>query len=409
MPTTIVMPKLGMTMKEGTVIEWLKRPGDIVKEGEGVVTISSEKLTSEVEAPASGILLEIVEKEDSEVEVGKVIGVIGKKDEDAQEETVSTSSATTVASVTTTEKPEAVQQQQQVKNNRQIRISPAARKKAKELGVDTIQVTGTGPKGRITRADIEQFAKGQEEKAIVHIEQEEAGRSNIDPSIENMPRIRSVISKRMHESLQSTAQLTLHRKANINKLIEFQAQIKREAKSGNAELKLTLTVLVARAVLLSLQDKPFMNTHLINNKLHEYKEVHLGIATAVQDGLVVPVVRNAAQLSLGNLAKSISLVAEKARRGNAGASELTGSTFTITNLGSQGIEYFTPILNTPESGILGVGTLMDELILEDGNVKNAKKLPLSLTFDHRILDGAPAAEFLGQVIYYLEHPYLLVL
>lgn len=241
------------------------------------------------------------------------------------------------------------------------------------------------------------------------MEQEEAGRSSIDPRIENMPRIRSVISKRMHESLQSTAQLTLHRKANINKLIEFQAQIKREAKSGNAELKLTLTVLVARAVLLSLQDKPFMNTHLINNKLHEYKEVHLGIATAVQDGLVVPVVRNAAQLSLGNLAKSISLVAEKARRGNAGASELTGSTFTITNLGSQGIEYFTPILNTPESGILGIGTLMDELILEDGNVKNAKKLPLSLTFDHRILDGVPAAEFLGQVIYYLEHPYLLVL
>ncbi|MFT8322196.1 MAG: dihydrolipoamide acetyltransferase family protein [Bacillus sp. (in: firmicutes)] len=421
MSTSIVMPKLGMTMKEGTVVEWLKKPGDAIIAGEGVATISSDKLTSEVEAPASGVLLEIIEDMDAEVEVGKVIGIIGEAGEKAKPV-----SAIEPVNPTPYKENKVIESKEDVEKhpNRQIRISPAARKKAKELGVETLQVTGTGPKGRITRRDIELYAKERDQHPTAPVESNQLEQRkkietapmkaeertvNTAATIEKLPPIRSVIAKRMHESISATAQLTLHRKAEINKLIEFQKQVRNEASNSDIPIKLTLTVLIARAVTLSLRDKPFMNTHLIDNKLYKYEEVHLGIAAALANGLVVPVVKHAEQLPLGELAKAISHIIEKAKSGKADSSELTGSTFTITNLGAQGIEYFTPILNTPETGILGVGTFIEELKLEDEQVITIKKLPLSLTFDHRVLDGAPAAEFLGRVIYYLEHPYLLVL
>lgn len=429
MSTSILMPKLGMTMKEGTVVEWLKQPGDAVQKGEGVATISSDKLTSEVEAPASGTLLEVLADVDEEVEVGVAIGVIGEAGEKANE----VSSAENVKQNVAVAEPEAkadVLVEKQATNQRK-RISPAARKKARELGVDTLQVIGTGPKGRITRRDIEKFAKEngtKREQDQVAAAKKEANVENLvaattmEPNVKNfvveakpktagrnLSTMRSAIANRMHESITSTAQLTLHRKADINKLLEFKKTIQAEASRKELDLKLTLTVLLARAVTLSLKDMPSMNTHLMDQKLYSYDEVHLGIATALEEGLVVPVVRNAEQLPLGELAKAIRLVTEKARTGRVESNEISGSTFTITNLGSQGIEYFTPILNTPESGILGVGSFMEELKLEDGQVVSVTKLPLSLTFDHRVIDGSPAAEFLGRVIDYLENPYLLVL
>ncbi|GGB38306.1 2-oxo acid dehydrogenase subunit E2 [Virgibacillus dakarensis] len=411
MATSIVMPKLGMTMTEGTVVEWLKNPGDPITEGEGVVTISSEKLTNEVEAPASGILLEIKKEVDDEASVGEVIGIIGEKGEKVD-------TITSASEQIHEDDGEQVKQQktpasaagqpdQQVgdSSKKRLRISPAARKKAKALGVDTLQVTGTGPNSRITRRDIEQAAKKAAVQPIEQTDQKQSTAS--DANIANMSQMRSTIANRMHESLTATAQLTLHRKADINRLLDFQKKLRQEARENDLDLKLTLTVLLARAVTLSLKDNPLMNTHLIDNKLHQYDEVDLGIATALEEGLVVPVVKHAERLPLGDLAKSIQTVTEKARNGTN--NELSGSTFTITNLGNQGVEYFTPILNTPESGILGVGTFVDELKLEEEKVISVKKLPLSLTFDHRVLDGAPAAAFLSRIVYYLENPYLLVL
>jgi pyruvate dehydrogenase E2 component (dihydrolipoamide acetyltransferase) len=168
--------------------------------------------------------------------------------------------------------------------------------------------------------------------------------------------------------------------------------------------------LIARATVLALQDLKKMNSLYQDGQLTEFDEVHLGIATSLEDGLVVPVVKDAHQKTIGNLAKEIKELTGKARNGEAGGDLLSGSTFTITNLGASGIEYFTPILNTPETGILGVGAFQDELILtEKGKVKSVKKIPFSVTFDHQIVDGATAADFLTILTKYIESPYLLVL
>ncbi|UTI41920.1 dihydrolipoamide acetyltransferase family protein [Niallia sp. RD1] len=416
MSTAIVMPKLGMTMKEGTIVEWLKQPGESVSEGEGVAVISTEKLTSEVEAPTDGVLLTIIEEVDNEVEVGKPIGIIGNEKEAESESSQDVREGKDAA----LEENAPARQEAEVKGkdtNKRIRISPAARKLAQQLRVDTQNVKGTGPNNRITRRDIQAFAdKRGEEKVPTKPKVEQETKTIVQPDVqttgvksEKLSVMRQTIAKRMQQSLSTTAQLTLHRKAEINALLDFQKDIKKQVTESELDVRLTLTVLIARAVTLSLRDKSFMNTHLIDGQLYLFDEVHLGIATSLDAGLVVPVVKNAERLPLGELAKAISSVTEKARNGQLPGYELTGSTFTISNLGQQGIEYFTPVLNTPETGILGVGTFIEELTLENETVKTVKKLPLSLTFDHQVLDGAPAGDFLNRVVYYLEHPYLLVL
>ena len=232
----------------------------------------------------------------------------------------------------------------------------------------------------------------------------------MNPLGEGLRPMRKAIARNMRKSLGQTAQLTLHRKANADHLIEFQKVLRKEIESADLDVKLTMTVLVARATVLALQDLKKMNSHYQDGKLTEFDEVHLGIATSLDDGLLVPVVKDAHQKTIGTLAKEIKEISMKARNGQAGGDLLTGSTFTITNLGASGIEYFTPILNTPETGILGVGSFQDELILdEEGKVKSVKKIPFSLTFDHQIVDGALAAEFLNILVKYIETPYLLVL
>lgn len=400
MTTSIVMPKLGMTMTKGTIAEWLKNPGDTISKGEEIVTISSEKLTSEVEAPASGVLFKIIKEANEEVPVGEIIGIIGEN----IEEFSSSSIVDTTNDLHEKKEYPLSNDKEQDPFKKRFRISPAARKRAKELGVDTLQVTGTGPKGRITRRDIEKAAKeaGTTKKRL---------QTTRSPETETqmLSSMRSTIAKRMHKSITSTAQLTLHRKAEIDTLIKFQNNIRQEVSQNDLNVRLTLTVFLAKAVILSLKEMPIMNRHLVDNTLYQYDDIHLGIATSLDEGLVVPVVKNADKLSLGALAEAISTVTKKARNSKADPNELTGSTFTLTNLGSQGVEYFTPILNPPESGILGVGAFSEELKLINGKVVSVKRIPLSLTFDHRVLDGVPAADFLARIVYYLEHPYLLVL
>lgn len=189
----------------------------------------------------------------------------------------------------------------------------------------------------------------------------------------------------------------------------FRKDLKEKADIPLNDGQTSITTLLSRAVILALKDKPAMNAWYGNGQLEEVEAVHLGMAVALDDGLVVPVVEDADKMTLTTLAKTLQDRISKAQDGTLSGEHYTGSTFTITNIGKTGVEYFTPILNTPEVGILGVGTLMSELALEDGQVVQKQKLPLSLTFDHQVIDGAPAADFLARVIFYLEHPYALVL
>lgn len=206
--------------------------------------------------------------------------------------------------------------------------------------------------------------------------------------------MRKVIAERMHSGLQNSAQLTIYMKADITELKTAQAQSAASVKHRFGE-KLTLTDFIARATILALQVYPLMNSALIDYSIHERNNVHLGMAVALEKGLVVPVINDAEKLSLSQLSASIRELAKKARENQLGSEEMTGSTFTITNLGAYGVEHFTPILNPPEAGILGVGAAEDQPVYRGENLERHDILPISLTFDHRLVDGAPGAVFKG--------------
>ena len=296
-------------------------------------------------------------------------------------------------------------------SNREIKISPVARKIAEAAGLNLEMITGTGPHGRITKEDVEQ-ALAKLSAPVEEREMKPSGNIKVESpeDVEKLPLIgmRKVIATRMFESLQTSAQLTLNLKADVTDLLLLQKQMgptleKRE------EVKLSITDFIARAVILSLQQHKQMNSAYIDNQIHIYGQIHLGIAVALEKGLVVPVVRRAENCTLVELSKNIKSLAKRARNGLLDVDEMKGSTFTITNLGGYGIEHFTPVLNLPEAGILGVGAVQDTPVFIGDEIGRRSLLPLSLTFDHRVLDGAPAAEFLQTVKRYLEVPVTMLL
>ncbi|HIV74299.1 MAG TPA: dihydrolipoamide acetyltransferase family protein [Pseudogracilibacillus sp.] len=411
MAENIVMPKLGMTMTEGTVEEWLKEEGDQVEKGDGIFTISSEKLTQEVEATSSGTLLKQVIAAGDTATVGATIAIIGEEGEDVKEK-VSMEDAPEEMSEQkendSVPSPKIVEDHQEVSGER-IFITPLARKMAKEKELDINRIKGTGGNNRITKQDIirvEQYGYD------IEISMKEDVTERVVPSNigAGLPSMRKAIAQNMMKSLHSTAQLTLHRKARANELIAFQQEL-RELLQGEAEdLKLTITTFITKAVVLALKDFPKINATYQNGELLEHEDVHVGIATSLSDGLLVPVIENAQYKSIGELDKAIRDVSWKARQGELTSNLLSGSTFTITNMGATGIEYFTPILNVNEVGILGVGAFQESLILsQEGQVEKQQSIPFSLTFDHQVLDGADAAEFLTLIVRYIEKPSLLLI
>ncbi|WP_374719420.1 dihydrolipoamide acetyltransferase family protein [Parageobacillus toebii] len=425
MAVEIFMPKLGMSMKEGTVVEWLKKKGDKVKKGESVVVISSDKIETDIEAPQDGVLLEILVEQDETVEVGKVIGYIGQEGEEAgdqsneaPQETPQQAMQEVAASVGTIE-PKATSRQT---SRHMLRVSPAARKLAREAGIDLSNIKGSGPKGRITRADVEKAIQLKQaslqpvsEKQTI----EETGQITIAETsqitteqkgvtVKPVTGMRKVIATRMFASLQQTAQLTIHMKADVTELLELQKKL-REELQDEPDIKLTITDFIARATVLALCAHKQMNSLYQNGNIHTYDSVHLGIAVALENGLVVPVIPYAEKLTLKEISKKIKELSVRAREGKLSSEEMKGSTFTITSLGAYGVEFFTPVLNPPEVGILGVGTVTDTPVFVGDAIQKRKILPLSLTFDHQVIDGAPASQFLADIKNHLEKPYKMLL
>lgn len=427
MSENIIMPKLGMTMKEGTVEEWFKSEGDTVEEGESIVTISSEKLTNDVEAPTSGTLLKIKVQAGEDAKVKAVLGIIGEEgedvgsDDDDSEETTqenkdndTTSEDQQASSNEEQSDKKDTEKEAKPEQRERIFISPLARNMAKDKELDITRIKGTGGNDRITKLDIQRVdSEGYDYEGEADTSNENASSTaqNVDVSSigEGLNPMRQRIAQNMRQSLNNTAQLTLHRKVNADRLLDFKARLSEELKDADQDVKLTVTALLAKAVVLALKEYGAMNARYENGELTEYEDVHLGIATSLEDGLMVPVIDNADTKSIGTLAKEIKTSAEAVREGNTSDVQLSGATFTITNMGASGIEYFTPILNLGETGILGVGALAKELVLEGDQVKQISRIPLSLTFDHQILDGAGAADFLKVLAKYIENPYLLML
>ncbi|MER1986804.1 MAG: dihydrolipoamide acetyltransferase family protein [Solibacillus sp.] len=402
MAIQVLMPKLGLTMTEGTVDSWYKKEGDPVEKGEVVCTISSEKLTHDVEAPDNGVLLKILVQETEEQACKEPIGILGVAGEQVSSPSISTEKPKEilVAPPNVAEKP--AQLASSLPTAR-IFITPLARKIAAEKGIDYTQVVGTGGNGRITRRDIESFVPVK-----VALPTEAAAKS-VTQAGEGLSGMRKVIAQRMHYSLQQSAQVTLHQKVNVTPLMAFRQELK--AKLGDdAKAALNVNVLLMRAVVLALRDHPEMNASYSNGKHEVHEDIHVGMAVAVEGGLIVPVIRQANAKTLTQLAEGLATVTTGVKENTLSSDLLTGSTFTISNLGSTGVEYFTPILNTPEVGILGVGALTSKLVFNaEKEVVEQQELPLSLTFDHQVIDGAPAAVFLQSISKYLENPYSLML
>ena len=366
MPALLRMPKLSLTMKTGTVVRWYKREGETVEKGEPIVEVLSEKVTCDVEAPASGVLRKIVAKEGEEIPVNGILAVITMPDEPLPE-------------IEEIEKAVSVEFKKPVE--KRILASPAAKRLAREYGIDLSQVVGSGPEGRIVEADVRRFI---EEKV------------GYAPKVrETIPLvgIRKMTAEKVSLSKKTAPHCTITMKVDMD-----------EATKLKEKLGVSYTEIIVKAVALALKEHPIMNSSLKNDKIEVYEDINIGVAVATEEGLVVPVVKNADRKNLNQLSSEIKMLVEKARTGKLEKGDVSGGTFTITNLGMYEVEAFTPIINPPETAILGVGKIEEIPIVVNGEVKIRPVTVLSLSFDHRVIDGAPAAEFLGKIKEFLEKP-----
>ncbi len=382
------MPKFGLTMREGTIQRFFKAPGEHVNAGEPLYEVETEKVLYEVEAPASGTLAIALFDEGATVECGTAVVVIADAGEDvatvaARYSQIKSASQPAHRDSPVTSPPAADRTAAPNASGRHA-ASPVARKLASELGVDLDKVKGTGPGGRITREDVERAAKSPAAPA--------AGSA---PSIDRVAfrGVRKVIAERMHQSLQSSAQITITAEADVTPATEFRARLSRE-------FDFSYTDMMIHSVARALMRHPRMNARLIESaaEIALSANANVGIAVALDEGLIVPVVNRAESKSLREIAVESRALGEKASAGNLKLEDVTGGTFTITNLGMFGIDAFTPILNPGETGILGVGRIVEKPAVYRGEIAKRAMLWLSLTFDHRVLDGAPAAQFLQSVI-----------
>ena len=374
----IKLPQWGMSMMEGTITDWLVQPGDTVTVGQTVAEVESSKTTNTVEAMHADTIGKLLVEVGATVPVNTVLATILEEGEWADDQ----------PAVVPPEEAKAAEAPQAAPRERgpgvNVQAVPLARRLAKENGIDLTTVTGTGPRGRVMVADIE-----------AAIETADSGNAPAGAG-EKMSRMRKIIGERMVESLRHSAQLTLVTTADVTEFAELRA-------SGDGA-KPTYADAVIRAVALALKDHPGVNSRIDGEGIVALDDVNVGMAVALDEGLVVPVIRNADGLTLAELAPITADLAGKARKGALGPDDFDGGTFTVTSLGGQGIDAFTPVLNLPEPAILGVGRSREVAVRDGDEVAWRRHMTLSLTIDHRLIDGYPGALFLADVVGHLEQP-----
>ena len=470
MPREIYLVKVGMSMTEGMVAEWFIPDGGSVKKGELVYALETEKVNLDVDAEYDGTVKHLVDV-GVMLKPGDVVGYIFEAGEDIPSDLGGASAAPVAEAAAAAEEeaapepaaatPAAAASQPATGSDGRIKSSPAARRLARELGVDYTQVAGTGPGGRIVEADVQAAvdagtAAGAAAAApaavaaadvkasplakrlaaekgvdltrvrgtgpggrIVQADIEAAAGGAAAPAAaaakpagpsagERIPvrGMRKTIASRMHHSLQESAQLTMDMEAMMDDAVKVRNSLVEEWATDG--VKPTYTDFVIKAAAKALELHPLMNSQFSGDEILLLEEINVGMAVALPEGLVVPVVRNVDQLSVKELARETSRLAIAARDGSLGLDDYAGGTFTVTALGMYGVDSFTPIINEPQSGILGVNRIYDGLEWDGDKPVKTKKMNLSLTWDHRTLDGAPAAEFLVEVRNLLEAPWRLL-
>lgn len=386
MLTEVRMPKLGMAMKKGTLKRWIVAEGGAVEQGKPLLEVMTEKINAVVEAPASGLLGRVVASPNTELPVGALLALIGQPGDvfPGAEELAVTPAAAPAAAAPRAAAPATTAAQSAVSQpGAEVPASPAARRLARDLDIEIAQVPPSAPGKRITTEDVEAFAAAREAAPAPSV----AG-----PTIP-FTGIRKVVAERLHESLQDMAQVTISREADVSGLVALRESLAPgfEAASG---IHLTYTDLLVEAVARLLTEHPLLNATLDGDTIVVSEAVHMGVAIALEDGLIVPVIRNSHCRPLREIATDRVELAARAQAGTLTLDEVEGGTFTISNLGAFGADSFTPIVNPPQCAILGVGRIVEKPLVVDGEVQVRPVMWLSLTFDHRLVDGAPAARFL---------------
>lgn len=403
MAIAVHLPKVGMTMEEGTLQRWLVPDGAAVRRGQPIFEMETEKVQMEVEADGEGLLRQLV-AEGTTLKPGDVVGCLlapGEELPEALKAAVSVQAASTrPTGLATTQMPASSPAPQA---GEAPRATPIARRLAAERGIDLARITGSGPGGRIVEQDVLRAveAAGAQPSAATA---PSAG-AITTASLPYSGR-RRTIGERMLQSLQSMAQLTLVSEVAADAALEMVHALNREWRREG--LPVTLTSLLVRACALALRDHPRLNARLEGDRIELHEQVNLGIAIDLEEGVVVPVVRDAGSLSLKDVASRVRTLSEKARSGGLAPEDVAGGTFTLTSLESSRVDAFTPVINPPQAAILGVGRVREVAAFAQGTVVPRRVTTLSLTFDHRICDGAPAARFLDRVCELLERPYLLM-
>ena len=397
MPSEIYLVKAGMTMDEGTVEEWYVADGEPVESGQMLYRLETEKVNLDVDAETDGIVRHLAPA-GTTLEPGDVVGLIyadGEEIPDVLPAPKPRRDIAVASAASPDDRPERPAPRPRRAGGR-IAASPVARKLATELGIDLATVTGTGPRGRITKEDVQAAADAGAAAAAVP----ESG------STMPLTGMRRTIAERMHASLRNTAQLTMDMEVAMDDAVKLRRDLVVEWEADG--IRVTYTDLVLAAATKALGKHPAMNSALQDDALVRFAAVHIGLAVALDEGLIVPVIKDAQAKSLKEIAVRSADLASRARAGKLTLDEVEGGTFTVTSLGMFGVDTFTPILNPPQAGILGVGRIYDGLRWQGDAPVKAAAMRLSLTWDHRVLDGAPAAEFLAAVRELLESPYRLL-
>ena len=409
----VLMPQLGLTMEEGTVSKWLKQEGEAVKAGEAILEITTDKLTNEVLSEHDGILLKIVAQEGEDIPVKGLLAYIGQSGEAvggaAPDAAPAAPAAVPTAAVPAAPAPAAAP------NGARIRISPLARKTAAKLGVDYTALRGTGPSGRIVQRDILAAAQAQKETAAAPAPAPvpapapapaSAGLELMEgDTVTKLTGMRKVVAERMSRSHSEIPSVTQTTKVDVTELMRFRKLLQQE--SGT---KYSVNDLILKAVAKVLRQHPEILVSYDGGQMIQRAHVNLGMAVALDAGLIVPVIRDADRLSLDALSAAARDLAERAKNNHLTADEYKGSTFTVSNLGMFGVESFTPIINQPDAGILGVCAVEDELVMDDeGTISKHQVMRVSFTFDHRLIDGAVAAKFALDLRDLLQAPMRILL
>lgn len=440
--TDILMPKWGLTMKEGTLSKWLKKEGDSVRKGEAIFEVETDKITNSVEATEDGVLFQIVVPAGETVVVKAVVGVLA-----AVGETPEVKARGGCVSSDEAQPAENGESSPKAKTGKFVLATPIARRLAKEQGIDLADVTGTGPNGKVTEKDILSYTPEPDEYDSFNAAPqaiELARKSGIDladitgsgedgkilkvdilramqpafnqgstqeptkPEIIPLTGMRKIIADNMMASLHNMAQLTVFVDCDITKMTIFRDRVRAKYSKQEDIPRVSYNDVIALAVSRTLMKFPYMNSWLTEEGIVRHKQVNLGIAVALNDGLMVPHVKDAEKMALTELAIAIRDVAGKARNGGLSMDELQGGTFTISNVSMLGVDGFTPIINPPEVGILGVGRAVERpAVAADGQIVSRTMMTLSLTFDHRVVDGAPAMNFLRDLADCLEEPAMM--